>query len=72
MTGPLVATYRYRRAADKRQYIPVIHWQGGEYECGPALAQAADAIRFASDFAQAIRDVLHSHPYTEHAERLAL
>lgn len=72
MTGPLVATYRSRRVAGKLCFVPVVHWQGGEYECGPALADAADAIRFASDFAQAIRDVLHSHPYTEHAERLAL
>lgn len=58
MTGPLVATYRYRRGADARKFIPVIHWHGGEYECGPALREAHEAIRFACAYAEAIRDCL--------------
>jgi len=65
MASPLVCTYRYRRGLSSGRYVPVIHWSGGEYECGPALPSAADAIRFARDYAAAIRDALHSTRFEE-------
>jgi len=58
MTGPLVATYRHR----KGRFVPVVCWQGGEYECGPELGSADAAVRLAVAFAAAIRDTLRAPP----------